>query len=53
MCGISGVYAPGRAPIDPEVVRRINRALRHRGPDDEGYHSDPQRQVVLDTGVSA
>jgi len=47
MCGISGVYAPGRAPIDPEVVRRINRALRHRGPDDEGYHSDPQAQVIL------
>ena len=47
MCGISGVYAPGRDPIDPEVVRRINGALRHRGPDDEGYYADPQGQVIL------
>ena len=47
MCGISGVYAPGRDPIDPELVRRINGALRHRGPDDEGYYADPQGQVVL------
>jgi asparagine synthase (glutamine-hydrolysing) len=41
------VYAPGHDPIDPEVVRRINGALRHRGPDDEGYYSDPQGQVIL------
>jgi asparagine synthase (glutamine-hydrolysing) len=41
------VYAPGRDPIDPEVVRRINGALRHRGPDDEGYYADPQGQVIL------
>jgi asparagine synthase (glutamine-hydrolysing) len=41
------VYAPGRDPIDPELVRRMNRALQHRGPDDEGYYADPQGRAVL------
>ena len=39
MCGICGVIA--RTPIGPEDERRavrINRALRHRGPDGEGTH---------------
>ena len=38
MCGICGIHAPGR--VDPEVLRRMNRALVHRGPDDEGYYTD-------------
>ncbi|OGS50542.1 MAG: asparagine synthase (glutamine-hydrolyzing) [Euryarchaeota archaeon RBG_16_68_12] len=32
MCGICGVYDP-RGGIDVELVRRMNVALRHRGPD--------------------
>ncbi|TLZ67674.1 MAG: asparagine synthase (glutamine-hydrolyzing) [Methanobacteriota archaeon] len=34
MCGICGVYDP-RGGIDPDLVRRMNEALRHRGPDDD------------------
>src|SRR5437764_8224012 len=47
MCGISGAYATGRELIDPELVQRMSRALRHRGPDDEGYYVDPRGHVVL------
>jgi asparagine synthase (glutamine-hydrolysing) len=32
MCGICGIYDP-RGGIDVEVVRRMNEALHHRGPD--------------------
>jgi asparagine synthase (glutamine-hydrolysing) len=35
MCGISGVVGEG-APGDEAVVRRMNAALAHRGPDAEG-----------------
>jgi asparagine synthase (glutamine-hydrolysing) len=47
MCGISGAHTLGNASIDPEVVRRMNGALRHRGPDDEGYYADAAGQVML------
>lgn len=36
MCGICGFTGPG----DRETLRRINAALFHRGPDDEGYYQD-------------
>lgn len=32
MCGICGIYDP-RGEIDVELVRRMNEALHHRGPD--------------------
>jgi len=47
MCGISGACARDGSSIDPEVVRRMNAALRHRGPDDEGYYADSAGRVVL------
>ena len=47
MCGISGVYVPGNGPIDPDIVRRMNGALQHRGPDDEGYYTGPQGHIML------
>lgn len=47
MCGISGGYASGRETIDPELLRQMTRALRHRGPDDEGYYVHPQGRVGL------
>ena len=36
MCGISRIV--GRAPVDREALARMTAALRHRGPDDEGFH---------------
>ncbi len=41
MCGIAGiVVAPGQPPPSPELGRRMTAAIKHRGPDDEGLHSD-------------
>lgn len=36
MCGIAGVGGY-RTPIDARWILNMTRALRHRGPDDEGY----------------
>ncbi len=40
MCGIAGIfhYADPDRPIDRALLTRMTRALRHRGPDDEGFH---------------
>lgn len=36
MCGIVGIYRTGK-PVDLAVAQRALTAIRHRGPDDEGY----------------
>src|SRR5712692_3497518 len=37
MCGIVGVGGSSGRPVDDAVLRSMNDALWHRGPDDEGY----------------
>jgi asparagine synthase (glutamine-hydrolysing) len=41
MCGIAGIFnfRDGR-PVDTDLLRRMTRALVHRGPDDEGFFDD-------------
>jgi asparagine synthase (glutamine-hydrolysing) len=41
MCGICGIYnyATG-APADPARVEAMAQSIRHRGPDDDGFHYD-------------
>ena len=42
MCGIVGMFdTRGRAPIDRDLLARMNDRLSHRGPDDSGYHFAP------------
>jgi asparagine synthase (glutamine-hydrolysing) len=41
MCGIAGIVDPTGAPVDPELLRRMTRALTSRGPDGEGYWFAP------------
>jgi asparagine synthase (glutamine-hydrolysing) len=38
MCGISGQLKLDATPVDRGLVRRMTRALAHRGPDDERFH---------------
>jgi asparagine synthase (glutamine-hydrolysing) len=42
MCGISGWFdVIGKRPPDETLVRAMNDAIRHRGPDGEGFHFEP------------
>jgi asparagine synthase (glutamine-hydrolysing) len=39
MCGITGIVdLRERRPVDPILLRAMNGALSHRGPDGEGFH---------------
>jgi asparagine synthase (glutamine-hydrolysing) len=43
MCGIAGMVTTGRfADCDKDLLKRMTRALYHRGPDGEGYYFDEQ-----------
>ena len=42
MCGICGIYEPGRkTEIERTVLKPMADTLHHRGPDDEGFYSAP------------
>ena len=42
MCGIAGVlYADSGRPVDPAVTKAMGDAIAHRGPDAEGFWSEP------------
>src|SRR5258706_12006723 len=42
MCGLVGIFDPrGPRPIDVALLERMNFALRHRGPDGDGFHLAP------------
>lgn len=45
MCGIAGLI--GRFDEAEQRVAAMADALRHRGPDQDGFYSDPERQVWL------
>lgn len=40
MCGIAGIFDPTGSGIDQEALIRSGETLRHRGPDDDGIHTD-------------
>src|SRR4051812_14426413 len=57
MCGISGIFTPGRKdPVDREVIHRMNETIVHRGPDDGGVFVGPsiglghRRLSIIDVG---
>ncbi len=47
MCGIAGIVAARRlAPGDADRARRMGAVLRHRGPDESGFHLDDQAALA-------
>ena len=38
MCGIVGLVRNDEKPVDRELLARMNGAIRHRGPDDDGFY---------------
>ena len=38
MCGIAGIFSPGLRGVQQAEVQAMCDAIRHRGPDDAGYH---------------
>ncbi len=40
MCGICGVVMRGGKSADPDLLKKANDLIRHRGPDDEGFFVD-------------
>jgi len=38
MCGIVGIVRNDGKPVDEQLLTRMNNAIRHRGPDDDGYY---------------
>lgn len=43
MCGIAGLIALDRLPVDPQLLRRMAESLAHRGPDALETWIDPDR----------
>ena len=41
MCGICGLFGEIDPRAGADTVRRMAASIRHRGPDDEGFHADP------------
>lgn len=40
MCGIAGIVRADDAPVDRPLLVRMTDAIRHRGPDDDGFYLD-------------
>jgi asparagine synthase (glutamine-hydrolysing) len=40
MCGICGKYNFSNRAVERRELEKMTRSIRHRGPDDEGYHLD-------------
>ena len=38
MCGIVGIVNNGERAVSSDVLERMNRAILHRGPDDDGFY---------------
>jgi len=40
MCGIVGIFNLNGEPVSPVVLRAMTDAIKHRGPDSEGFYMD-------------
>lgn len=46
MCGITGIINLDKRRINQKILLDMNQALKHRGPDDEGYWLDPHAKNI-------
>jgi len=53
MCGIAGVVDFTGRPIDESLLLRMGEAIRHRGPDDQGFVRFPASPDPLKTQAAA
>src|SRR5437667_7992037 len=59
MCGISGIYRRGDAPIEPARLLAMRDDMTHRGPDASGLHTGPHiglafnRLAIIDLSPAA
>ncbi|MBV8589924.1 MAG: asparagine synthase (glutamine-hydrolyzing) [Acetobacteraceae bacterium] len=59
MCGIAGIFTTELGPVDPALLQRMTGAIRHRGPDGDGFHVEPgvglghRRLAIIDIGGGA
>ena len=47
MCGIAGLLGSDNSNQIQSIVQRMQAALLHRGPDDQGYYVAPNHQAAL------
>ncbi len=40
MCGIAGIFNYRKDPVSEDVLKKMTRIVKHRGPDDEGFWTD-------------
>lgn len=50
MCGITGIIDFSGQPVAAADLSRMTRALRHRGPDDEGVYLSPEPGAAVGLG---
>ncbi|MGC8523797.1 MAG: asparagine synthase (glutamine-hydrolyzing) [Acidibrevibacterium sp.] len=54
MCGLAGIFHAAKSEVDAGLLRRMTTALSHRGPDGDGFHTEPgiglghRRLAVID-----
>jgi asparagine synthase (glutamine-hydrolysing) len=47
VCGIYGIIRLDGGPADPALMATMGRVLAHRGPDDEGHHTDGPSSIGM------
>ena len=47
MCGICGIYQPDGRIVERSTLKAMADTIRHRGPDDEGTHVEPEELDML------
>ncbi|MDC2986103.1 asparagine synthase (glutamine-hydrolyzing), partial [Candidatus Pelagibacter sp.] len=47
MCGIAGIVNFSREKIQPSEIKKVIRSVKHRGPDDDGYWQNFDKNILL------